>query len=277
MSPYSQAPIASALCIAVLALGSAGCALPGTTVYVTNFAIRHCFAVRDQVRWAAHAAEPCDGRDRWRAVRYRGGPDGRSVYVANRGEGLASSVNVCCSRARSCRSRRRPCPRDELVVRRHHPERSQRYSPTHFVHNADSVSQYDVAPDSGKLTPKSPATVSAGDAPFAIAVSPDGRSAYVVNEDSATVWQYDVSPVSGALSPKTPATVATQSGPLAIALTPDGKHAYVTNGGGQSISQYDVNPVSGALSEKPRDRPDRSVPDRHRRDSDGNRRVRHHL
>ena len=36
MSPYSHSAHPSALCIAVLALGSAGCALPGTGVYVTS-------------------------------------------------------------------------------------------------------------------------------------------------------------------------------------------------------------------------------------------------
>ena len=44
----------------------------------------------------------------------------------------------------------------------------------------DSVSQYDVGAG-GALSPKSPATVAAGDGPYGVAVSPDGGSVYVAN------------------------------------------------------------------------------------------------
>ena len=46
-----------------------------------------------------------------------------------------------------------------------------------------SVSQYDVGAG-GALSPKNPATVTLGVSPSAVVVSPDGRSVYVVSEDT---------------------------------------------------------------------------------------------
>ena len=111
-----------------------------------------------------------------------------------------------------------------------------------------TVSQYNVGAG-GKLSPKSPPTVAAGTAPRALAVSPDGRSAYVVNLDADSVSQYDIDPASGALSPKTPATVAAGDFPTGIAVNPDGQGVYVTNRLDDNVSQYDVG-ASGELSAK---------------------------
>jgi len=53
------------------------------------------------------------------------------------------------------------------------------------------VSQYDVGPG-GALSPKTPAAVAVGPFPFGVAVSPDGRSAYVASWVPPSVSQYDV-------------------------------------------------------------------------------------
>jgi hypothetical protein len=45
-----------------------------------------------------------------------------------------------------------------------------------------SVSQYDVDPLTGVLSPKTPATVAAGRKPSRVAVTPDGKHAYVTNQ-----------------------------------------------------------------------------------------------
>src|SRR5947208_11604345 len=71
---------------------------------------------------------------------------------------------------------------------------------------SDTVSQYDVDPLSGALTPKVPATVVTGMYPDGVAVAPDGRSAYVANGGSGTVSQYTIDRRTGALSPKIPAS-----------------------------------------------------------------------
>ena len=67
----------------------------------------------------------------------------------------------------------------------------------------------------GRLSPKNPPTVFADRLPFAVAVSPDGRSVYVTNfklEANGSVSQYDVGP-GGRLSPKSPAAVIAAQDP----------------------------------------------------------------
>jgi 6-phosphogluconolactonase len=124
-----------------------------------------------------------------------------------------------------------------------------------FVYVADqgstNVSQYAIG-IGGALSPLSPETVVAGTAPTGVAVSPDGTSAYVTDQnDPSTVSQYSVDAVTGALSPKTPATVATGTFPFGIAVSPDGKNAYVASDiPANDVSQYSIDPVTGALSPK---------------------------
>ena len=116
-----------------------------------------------------------------------------------------------------------------------------------------TVSQYDVGP-AGRLSPKSPPTVFADRLPFAVAVSPDGRSVYVTNfilEANGSISQYDVGP-GGRLSPKSPAAVGTGQDPAGLAISPDGQSVYVANNGSNTISQFDV---TRAGSCPPRARP----------------------
>jgi len=51
-----------------------------------------------------------------------------------------------------------------------------------------------------------------------VALSPDGKSAYVTNSGDGTVSQYDVNPLTGALSPKSVAPVATGLAPGGITV-----------------------------------------------------------
>jgi DNA-binding beta-propeller fold protein YncE len=126
----------------------------------------------------------------------------------------------------------------------------------------DNVSQYSIDPTTGKLSPKEPATVAAGKHPHGIAISPDGKSAYVANhgpeetgKNTGTVSQYSIDPLTGKLSAKEPATVTAGERPAAIAITPDGKSAYVVNEGliferEGSVSEYNVDSLTGKLSSK---------------------------
>ena len=114
-----------------------------------------------------------------------------------------------------------------------------------------TISQYDINPLTGGLSPKVPATVAASGA-WQIAVSPDGRSAYVTDISDDRVLQFSVNQTTGTLSPKTPASVAAgpaESLPFSVAVAPNGKSAYVTtfNSG---VLQYDIDPPTGSLSPK---------------------------
>jgi DNA-binding beta-propeller fold protein YncE len=114
-----------------------------------------------------------------------------------------------------------------------------------------TVSQYSINVATGALSPKAPSTVATGTSPTSIALTPDGKSAYVINEDDNSISQFNVDPPTGSLLPQSP-SVATASLPFDIAVSPDGKSAYVTNDNGPSavISQYNIDPMTGGLSPK---------------------------
>jgi 6-phosphogluconolactonase len=133
------------------------------------------------------------------------------------------------------------------------------------------VWQYSVNPVTGQLSPKSPATVSAAGEFFAIAVAPDGRSAYVTNVATQAVSQYSVSPVTGDLIPMTPATVAVAGDPQLVTVGPGSRYVYVVTlpsegtfarrGAGSSkhsgvsgvgqVWQFAIIPGTGALNPTP--------------------------
>ena len=69
-----------------------------------------------------------------------------------------------------------------------------------------------------------------GERPVAIAITPDGKTAYVTNIGSGTV-----TPIATATNTAgTPIPVG--SDPDAIAFTPDGKTAYVANSGSDTVT-----------------------------------------
>jgi YVTN family beta-propeller protein len=74
------------------------------------------------------------------------------------------------------------------------------------------------------------ATVPVGSTPIAVAVTPDGKHAYVVNQGSSP----GVSVIDTA-SNTVVATISAGSGPTGVAVTPDGKHAYVANTGSNNV------------------------------------------
>jgi 6-phosphogluconolactonase (cycloisomerase 2 family) len=143
------------------------------------------------------------------------------------------------------------------------------------LHAANKISQYTINPTTGRLTPKSPATVATGRGPESIAIAPNGKSAYVGDHD--TVSQYTINPRTGALTPKSPLTVTAVATTAAIAVADTGRYAYVATCGdcryarrksssgvtaGSRISdagsvkpsyllEYRINPSTGALSAKP--------------------------
>jgi len=73
-----------------------------------------------------------------------------------------------------------------------------------------------------------------GTDPYDIAITPDGKYAYVANNGSGSVSVIDI-------SANTVTTVSVGSGPFGVAITPDGKYAYVTNYSSGSVSVIDIS------------------------------------
>jgi DNA-binding beta-propeller fold protein YncE len=100
----------------------------------------------------------------------------------------------------------------------------------------------------GGLHAKSRPTIASGSDPREVAVTPNGKSAYVTNSSSDDVSQYDIG-AGGALTPKTQATVAAGDFPFGVVVSPDGASVYVANSASNTLSQYDVG-AGGALHVK---------------------------
>lgn len=103
-------------------------------------------------------------------------------------------------------------------------------------------SLYVVATGNDAMTPVSSSTgtldspVSVGLDPSDIAVTPDGRRAYVANEASDSVTPIDLT----ATPPAPGQPIAVGSHPVALAITPDGSRVYVVNKGSGTITPISV-------------------------------------
>jgi YVTN family beta-propeller protein len=78
------------------------------------------------------------------------------------------------------------------------------------------------------------ATIPVGRQPGRVAITRDGRHAYVTNNGAGTVSVIDTG--SNAVT----ATIPSGTAPAAVAITPDGRHAYVTNNGAGTVSVIDT-------------------------------------
>jgi YVTN family beta-propeller protein len=89
--------------------------------------------------------------------------------------------------------------------------------------------------------------ITVGSIPVAVAVTPDGKRAYVTNNSSANVSVIDTNPNDIAYNTVV-ATVAAGVNPIAVAVAPDGTRAYVANNVSNNVSVIDTasNTVVGS-------------------------------
>jgi YVTN family beta-propeller protein len=159
-------------------------------------------------------------------------PDGRTAYVVNFDSGTVTPIATATNTAGP------PItvgggPYDIVIT----PDGQTAYVsnnntgpgfPLHYWH---TVTPFQTATS----TPGPPITV--GTAPGAIAITPDGKTAYIVNSGSGTV-----TPITTATGTAgSPITVGTN--PQAIAITPDGSTAYVSD-----IASGTVTPIATATN-----------------------------
>ncbi|MGH9298249.1 MAG: YncE family protein [Acidimicrobiales bacterium] len=72
--------------------------------------------------------------------------------------------------------------------------------------------------------------IPAGPGPADIAITPDGKTAYVTDDGSAASLGHTVTPID-LTTGKAEAAIGVGAGPQGVVITPDGKTAYVTNAG----------------------------------------------
>jgi YVTN family beta-propeller protein len=82
---------------------------------------------------------------------------------------------------------------------------------------------------------KNPTDIGVGPEPVGVAVTPDGKTAFVTNDLGASVSTIDV-----ATRGENPTDIAVGPGPFGLAITPDGTTVFVANFGGTTVSAIDV-------------------------------------
>ena len=130
-----------------------------------------------------------------------------------------------------------------------------KYAYASFLNGAGNgaICQYGITAD-GTLAACHPfIAADAGHRDLGLALSPDGRSAYVTassQESPPSVNQVVQCSIAadGSLSLKTRSSVTTGAGPSAIAISADGKHAYVTNTIGNTMTHFLIA-ADGTLSD----------------------------
>jgi len=110
--------------------------------------------------------------------------------------------------------------------------------------NSDTISTFNRNVSTGALTGS--VTNAAGDAPFSICISQDGKNVYVNNQTSYTISIYDRNISTGALTAN--GNIATGNDPSDICISHDGKNVYVANQTSSFLSIYDRNISTGALT-----------------------------
>ena len=84
-----------------------------------------------------------------------------------------------------------------------------------------------------------------------VAISPNGRWAYVTNAGSSSVSRYRIAP-DGSITLADAAAGMTGEGssPADVAASPDGGHLYVRNGRTYTLSSFAIK-ADGSLAERP--------------------------
>jgi 6-phosphogluconolactonase (cycloisomerase 2 family) len=136
--------------------------------------------------------------------------------------------------------------------------------------NSNTISAYSINSVSGALTAltdvdagtvgnQTSIATGAGTHPYAIAIHPSGKFAYVTNYSTNSVSAYSIGS-DGALAKidadgataGNQTSIAARSGPISIAIDPAGGYAYVANANdvlyGGSVSVYSINTTTGALT-----------------------------
>jgi serine/threonine protein kinase, bacterial len=185
-------------------------------------------------------------------------PDGRTVYVVNNGSSTVDAINTATGEVRRT-VQTDPSPTDVAVAQdgRAVYVTSIAGSFSRFIPGSDVralvedgrpqsltltrdnrtayVTGYDgnlIAVDlaRGRVTDRIPV----GNGPDGVALSPDERTAYVVNIEDDAVSVVDLA------SKSTVATIDVGDRPISVALHPDGRTAYVTNNESRSVSVIDT-------------------------------------
>jgi 6-phosphogluconolactonase (cycloisomerase 2 family) len=132
----------------------------------------------------------------------------------------------------------------------YHPKKRVLYA---IAGSANAVYSFAANATTGELAIIAPGgSASCPGTPSAIAISPNGKFAYVANLDPAStghVSAFSLNPANGKLVP--PSTPYTDGlGPIDLAMDGNGEFVYVANSRSNDVSVFQANPVDGTLVAK---------------------------
>jgi 6-phosphogluconolactonase len=176
-----------------------------------------------------------------------GGPDQAVVVYGLRDDGGLTPPRASAARAGTGPNKERQ-------------ERSHAHSITEIADNivivadlgTDSLASYRLTGE-GALEPLTETKTAPGGGPRHVAVHPNGRFLFVMNELDSTVASYAVNSAGGRLTPcdvqpAVPEEAQTQNHCADIQISPDGRFVYGSNRGHDSIVVFEADPENGKLS-----------------------------
>jgi 6-phosphogluconolactonase (cycloisomerase 2 family) len=90
-------------------------------------------------------------------------------------------------------------------------------------------------------------TATTGAGPFSIAVTPNGRNAYVSNQLAGSILSYTIDSRAGTLSP-IPASSPNTVNPFGLGMDPLGRFLWVANYSADAVSAFSIDAATGALT-----------------------------
>ncbi|AYG63389.1 lactonase family protein [Rhizobium jaguaris] len=139
-------------------------------------------------------------------------------------------------------------------------ERSHAHSVTQIAEDivivadlgTDSLASYRLTRE-GALEPLTETKTAPGSGPRHVALHPNGRFLFVMNELDSTVASYAINAADGPLTlcdvqPAVPAEARSQNHCADIQISPDGRFVYGSNRGHDSIVAFEADPEDGKLS-----------------------------
>jgi 6-phosphogluconolactonase len=189
-------------------------------------------------------------------------PDGKNVLVANYSEGTVALLPVRVDGGIDG-----PNSVDQHEGKSIHPSR-QKGPYAHSINpsadgrfafaadlGTDKIYTYRIDSTTHTLTAAEPASVSLepGSGPRHLALSPDGKRAYVINELANTLTTFVVDTEAGTLKalqtvPTLPADFNNKGTTAEVVVHPSGRFVYGSNRGHDSIAVFKVDPANGTLT-----------------------------
>ena len=186
----------------------------------------------------------------------------RCVLVANYGSGsvaalplnadgrLGQPVDSIQHHGSSIDPRRQLGPHAHFIV----PDLANRFALACDL-GLDKVFVYHLDAARGRLVPNDPSAVSVkpGSGPRHLAIHPNGRFVYVLNEIASTLNVFDYEPQSGKLKelqsmPMLPEDFKGQNTCAEVQVHPSGRFVYASNRGHDSLAVLSVDPNTGRLA-----------------------------